>query len=177
MRCFTGIVPTEEIYNTVSGIQNKYGDNRLEPHITITPPVTVKDPEQWLKAIEEVCKRFSPINVSLPTTGQFGNRTLFIDVSSPALADLFYALKPQLSPFETANNKDEDNRKYHPHLTMARSWCGFSRQAFTEMKSLANDYLSNEPKSFVAAALRVYYKPVPQGRFEPYKDIPFTTVN
>lgn len=69
MKLFIGIVPSEDIYTTVAGIQNRFGDNRLEPHITVRPPVTVIDEANWIKAIEHVCFRLSPFEVELPSTG------------------------------------------------------------------------------------------------------------
>lgn len=72
MKYFVGVVPEDLIYNTVLSIQKKFGDNRLEPHITIRPPVTVAEQTQWIEAIEIVCADFSPIHVELPATGNFG---------------------------------------------------------------------------------------------------------
>lgn len=48
MKYFLGIVPPEDIYQKLLAIQTQYGDNRLEPHITLRPPVTPGDDEEWL---------------------------------------------------------------------------------------------------------------------------------
>ncbi|HKG67752.1 MAG TPA: 2'-5' RNA ligase family protein, partial [Segetibacter sp.] len=72
MKYFIGVVPDDEIYNTILNIQKKFGDNRLEPHITLRPPVTVTEQTQWIEAIEMVCTDFSPFQIQLPSTGNFG---------------------------------------------------------------------------------------------------------
>lgn len=50
MKFFIGIVPSEDIYNAVADIQKRFGDNRLEPHITLRPPVTVTEEEKLDKS-------------------------------------------------------------------------------------------------------------------------------
>lgn len=82
MKYFIGVVPDNEIYDTVSDVQKKFGDNRLEPHITIRPPVTVIEQTQWIEAIEIICTDFSPIQIQLPATAilakEFSLLTFFL---------------------------------------------------------------------------------------------------
>lgn len=172
MKCFIGIVPPEDIYQTVLNIQKQFGDNRLEPHITLCAPVTVTDETAWISAIENVCRSFPPIHISLPATGTFGNRVLFIDVHSTALATLHDVMTEAIKPFEQAGNRQLESQTFTPHLTLCRSWCGFTRQDFAAMKTLAGEYLSREPVVFDAGFIRVYHKPSNHGRYETLKDVP-----
>jgi 2'-5' RNA ligase len=172
MTWFTGIVPPENIYKTVLDIQSQFGDNRLEPHITITPPETVTDEANWLEAIQGVCKRFSPILISLPSTGQFGKRVLFVDVRSEGLTSLQMELEDAIRQYQKQKRNDP-GQQYHPHLTLGRKWCGFTPDAFRLMKMLTEEYLSKDPVQFTAASLRVYNKPKPGGRYQLYQDVLF----
>ncbi len=175
MKRFIGIVPDEDIYNTVLNIQRQFGDNRLEPHITVRPPVTVLDEVSWNETIENVCATFSPFTVSLPRTGFFGNRVLFIEGVSKELTDLHYTLKKAIKPFEQQDLKSQGNDRFHAHLTLGRLWCGFTKQDFAQMKLLADDYLAQDPVSFTVSSVRIYHKPSGNGRYEPLRDISFNT--
>jgi 2'-5' RNA ligase len=171
MKHFIGIVPPEDIYNAVFNIQKQFGDNRLEPHITLRPPVIVTDEEAWITAIEQVCKSFSPFEIALPGTGNFGKRVLFIDVKSEAIDTLHYSIMEAVKPFEQPELKQQ-GQSFNPHLTLGRSWCGFTPQHFIEMRKLANGYLSAKPVSFDSKFVRVYHKSPGHGRYKILKDIP-----
>lgn len=173
MKYFIGIVPPDDIYETVLNIQKQFGDNRLEPHITLRPPVTVLNETAWVNAIETICNSFRPFPISLPTTGNFGNRVLFIDVQSSTLTILHNELIPAIQPYEEADMKQQQNQSFHPHLTLGRGWCGFTKPDFAAMKILADEYLAKEPVVFEAKFLRVYHKPSGKGRYEKMKDVPF----
>jgi 2'-5' RNA ligase len=171
MKRFIGIVPPKEIYDKIQQIQNEYGDNRLEPHITIIAPVTVVDETKWMETIERICADFSAIDISLPATGYFGKKTLFIDVASPKLSNLYHQLNNHLKAYQKNEPNAIKNTTYHPHLTLGRAWCGFTKDDFSNMKHLAEEYLSKEKISFKASSIRVYHKPSPKGRYEQLKDI------
>lgn len=173
MKYFIGIVPPDDIYQKVLSIQNQFGDNRLEPHITLRPPVTVTDEAAWIKAIETVCNSLPALEISLPKTGNFGNRVLFIDVRSQQLESLHKLLINAIKPFEQQENGPVENRAFNPHLTLGRLWCGFTKQDFAAMKILADEYLSQEPKVFNANFVRLYYKPASQGRYQTLQDVSF----
>lgn len=173
MKYFIGVVPEDEIYNTVLNIQKKFGDNRLEPHITLRSPVTVTEQTQWTEEIEMVCTDFSPFQIQLPATGNFGKRVLFIDVFSKELSDLHYKLLKAIKPFEQPEVNGKENNSYHPHLTLGRSWCGFTKEDFAQMKILADNFLSGRPVSFIAQSIRIYHK-LSGKRYETLKDILLT---
>lgn len=172
MKMFIGIVPGEDIYRIVTGIQNRFGDNRLEPHITLRPPVMVADKIRWIEAIEKVCEAFSPFRVELPNTGFFGKRVLFIEAVAPELKVLHKELLKAVKPFEGAGEKQEEHQKFNAHLTLGRHWCGFTPEDFKQMKALADSYLSKEPISFITSSIRVYHKPDHEKRYTCFKDIP-----
>lgn len=171
MKYFIGVVPPQKIYKTVLAIQNQFGDNRLEPHITLRPPVTVTDESGWIKAIEDVCSSFPPLAVSLPRTGSFGNRVLFIDVRSKQLEELHQLLTKAIKTYEQDERNPMENRTFNPHLTLGRLWCGFTKQDFAAMKILAEEYLSLEPRVFTVDFVRLYHKPSSQGRYQTLLDV------
>jgi 2'-5' RNA ligase len=169
MKYFVGIVPPQGIYNTLLNIQEQYGDNRLEPHITLRPPVNPTDDLGWLKHIEAVAAATQPFNVHLPGTGNFGKRVMFVRVESPAMEVLQATLTATIKEFEPPEIK-KDFEGFHPHLTLARAWCGFSPEDFKNMRKLADEYLHNKEINFQVSHLRVYHKPDPHGRYQTYKD-------
>lgn len=174
MKYFIGIVPPDLIYHSILNIQKQFGDNRLEPHITVRPPVELTDERSWINAIEKVCKALPPVEISLPATGNFDTRVLFVDVQSTYLNSLHKLLIAAIKPFEKISDYQNTNQPYHPHLTLGRSWCGFTKQDFKAMQLLAAEYLSAKPVSFTANSIRIYYKPMHQGRYEKLSDIHLT---
>ena len=175
MKLFIGIVPPEDIYNAVADIQKRFGDNRLEPHITLRPPATIKEEANWVKAVKDICSTFPPFPIQLPATGHFGKRVLFIDVSSDLLTKLHYSLLDAIKPFEQSELKKQEN-DYNPHLTLGRSWCGFTKEDFVSMKYLADEFLSTKKVSFMAHSVRIYHKPSPTARYEAKQDIALTGI-
>lgn len=171
MKYFVGIVPPEEIFKKVLNIQQKFGDNRLEPHITLRPPVTVTNTPGWMEAIKEVCSIFTPIRIHLHGTGNFGNRVLFISVLAETLGNLHYAITEAIKPYEQKEEKKQENQIYHPHLTLGRQWCGFTKDDFEKMKELADEFLIGKHVFFTADTIRIYHKPFQHSRYQPLEDI------
>ncbi len=173
MKFFVGIVPPPDIYSQLQQIQNQFGDNRLEPHITIRPPVSPLQLDPWLQTIKAISAAFKPFDIHLPGTGFFGDRVLFVNVQSPGLKQLYDLLIPALQPFEKEEPGKGDG-SFHPHLTLGRKWCGFTIEDFAAMKLLADDYLQASLVSFKVTQIRIYYKPDNHGRFETYRDVSVT---
>lgn len=169
MKYFIGIIPPENIFNTILNIQQQFGDNRLEPHITLRSPVTPVDASNWLDSIKKVTASFAPFDIHLPATGYFGKRVLFIKVQSADLKQLYKQVVTAIKPFEPVVK--EDHYDYHPHLTLGRSWCGFTRHDFEKMQEMADQYLSVKPVSFNVDFLRVYQKPQGNKRYEKLVDL------
>lgn len=170
MKFFVGIVPPLNIYEHLQKIQTKFGDNRLEPHITVRPPVSLHSIEQWVQTVKNICETIKPFDIQLPGTGFFGDRVLFVSVQSPGLNELHNQLIPALKLFER-EEINKGNGDFYPHLTLGRKWCGFTGDDFTAMKQLADNYLQNGNISFKVTQVRIYYKPGNHGRFETYRDV------
>jgi len=171
MKFFAGIIPSEKIYDGILQIQNRFGDNRLEPHITIRPPVSPLNEGQWLNTIIKTAANLKPFAVELAGTGNFGKRVLFVSVNSDPLTELYHLLMPALKIFEP-KEANKDAERFHPHMTLGRVWCGFTTEDFKNMKQLAEEFLSEGNRFFEARSIRIYHKPNPRGRYQPYKDIP-----
>ena len=170
MTFFVGIVPPPTISESIIAIQNTYGDNRLEPHITVIPPSRLNDEEQWMNAIEQTAYSFSPFDVKLTTTGYFGKGVLFIEAASQDLEKVHDQLSLVTEKYELKKPKDFEKRPYHAHLTLGRLWCGFTKEGFVEMEKLANDYLYKHI-SFTVEFLRIYCKAASNKSYEVYKDV------
>ncbi|HEX8334413.1 MAG TPA: 2'-5' RNA ligase family protein [Segetibacter sp.] len=171
MNFFIGIVPPTVISEDIFYIQNQFGNNRLEPHITLRPPVALKDEAKWIEVVEEFCKSFPPFTIDLTGTGNFGKRVLFIKLRSPELLKLEEQLVNAIKPYEQESQKTDDRKGYHPHLTLGRSWCGFTKEDFSQMKILADEYLAKEPVSFDVDFLRIYHKPKSNEGYKTLKDV------
>jgi 2'-5' RNA ligase len=171
MQYFIAIVPPEHISKQLIQIQQQFGDNRLEPHITIRPPVSPLNEEEWLDVISRTASMIGPFTVKLPGIGQFGKRVLYVRVDSPALSGLYDVLIPNLKAYEPEAGPQQQN-EYHPHLTLSRTWCGFTSDDFTEMGKLAREYLESDEIDFIAEYIRIYYKPSPHSRYQCYRDVP-----
>ncbi|WP_342647870.1 2'-5' RNA ligase family protein [Mucilaginibacter sp. CSA2-8R] len=170
MKFFVGVVPPPGIYEQLQHIQTQFGDNRLEPHVTIRPPVTVLHLAPWVQAIEDICATVEPFGIQLPGTGFFGDRVLFVSVQSPGLTQLHNLFIPALQIFEK-EEISKNEAAFHPHLTLGRKWCGFTTDDFAAMKLLVDEYLQASFVWFTVTQIRIYYKPDNHGRFETYRDI------
>ena len=176
MKYFIGIVPPEAIYNKLLNIQQQHGDNRLEPHITLRPPVTPINDQQWLDIVMSNANMAVPFEVKLPGTGTFGSRVMFVRVESPGLESLHEMLIPKLKTQEPGDGK-KDHERFHPHLTLGRAWRGFTPEDFRSMKQLADEYLVEKEIAFMVSQLRTYYKPDPHKGYQAYKDVPLGVLN
>jgi 2'-5' RNA ligase len=176
MKFFAGIVPPEDIYHRLLQIQKQFGDNRLEPHITLRPPVSPLNDDAWMKTISEIAATIKPFTIHLTQTDYFGKRVLFVSVDSEELVKLHHLLIPALKIFEP-KEANKGSESFHPHLTLGRTWCGFTEDDFRNMQQLANTYLSAGNVSFEVKYIRIYHKPEHQGRYQLYKDLPLGTPN
>ena len=175
MKYFIGVVPPEPIYQAVLQIQQPFGDNRLEPHITVRPPVALADEEAWVTEIEKMAGHFAPFSLSLTGTGHFGKGVLYIDVQSVPLEALQQQLVRVIKPYEKEGPR-EDTRPFKPHLTLGRAWCGFTPKDFKAMKELAEEYLAKEPVSFNVEFARIYNKAGHEKRYRTFKDVAFNNL-
>ncbi|MDB5192996.1 MAG: 2-5 ligase [Segetibacter sp.] len=171
MLFFIGIVPPEKIYRDILHIQQQFGDNKTEPHITVKPPVALTQQHEWLQSVEIVTAAFPPFVIELTKTGMFGSRVLFIDLQSPTINELYKQIQTATKPFE--KNHASLHNTYNPHLTLGRKWCGFTSSDFVQMKQLAHELLSHGPLSFPVLSLRIYYKPQSNNKYVRFKDVNF----
>jgi 2'-5' RNA ligase len=176
MKYFLGIVPPDSIYTRLLQIQRAHGDNRLEPHITLRPPVSLVHADQWIQTIANIAAAFKPFQVVLPGTGNFGKRVLFVSVCSDPLGHLYDLLIPALKPFEVPQGV-ERFAEYHPHLTLGRSWCGFTVDDFRKMRELADEYLAEGNIAFTVNSIRIYHKPDAHGGYRTFSDVPLSPMD
>ncbi|TDH27400.1 2'-5' RNA ligase family protein [Segetibacter sp. 3557_3] len=169
MSFFVGIVPPPEVADSIKSIQEPFGDNRLEPHITIIPPLEVAEVTLWLKALVASCRQIAPFEVDLTGTGKFGKGVLYMSVAAPSLASVHQRLKQATVPFRLPGKKEEPNT-FHPHLTLGRLWCGFTLEGFAIMKELADKFIATGIGPFNINFVRVYEKKAHK-RYEKLTDL------
>lgn len=65
MKLFVGIEPPPTLSAAITAIQQPFGDNRVEPHITVKAPVLPTDEEKWIKAVQTACSETKPFEITL----------------------------------------------------------------------------------------------------------------
>lgn len=168
---FIGIVPPKEIYNQILGIQQQYGNNKAEPHITIKAQGGLTQDRGWIGEVSKVAKAFSPFPVKLTQTGTFGSDVLFFAVESPLLVKLHHQLIQRLRTPQALLTQYFEKESYTPHLTLGQASHGYSKDDLATMRKLADSLLTNGAVEFKVSYLRVYQRLIEAGDYHKFKDI------
>ena len=122
---FIAVIPPEgvrlEIQHLKEEIKERFGAEhalKLPPHITLLPPFKMKTERemQLLQALEIFATMMTPFHIWLSGFGHFDSRVLFVKVvEKEKLIDLQAALCKNLSAIPEIT----DDRKFHPHVTLA----------------------------------------------------------
>lgn len=149
------IIPPESISKEITAIQNRFGNNGIEPHITIKAHGGLTSDLNWLKDIKEIASSFMPFKVTLTQAQTFGNDVVYISVFSPELIRLHKVIISQISPPQHIIEQYFEGDQFTPHLTLGMVRTGFDYNDFPEMKNKSDDF-TKEGISFTANFLRVY---------------------
>ena len=146
-RVFTSIDLPEELKNRLLALKNDYPDlparwtNRENIHITLNFLGNVDDNQlkDVLDKAESVALKYEPFVIETDRIlcgppGKFPPRMVWLNIKeNEALAKLQRELENELFSLESFRFKKSEQRKYHPHITLAR------------IKSFAFRKMSNPP--------------------------------
>lgn len=162
MKYFVGITPDQEVRDRIDNLRKQFPgrlSQHVEPHITIIPPHEYTQVSVLIKGVLAGLARTSNCQIRLGVPAYFGKRVLYFSVHSPdqALHSLRNAvlnavneqlLQAKLPPVE-------DERTFHPHLTLAMVSFGTPFSVMGEMEETAKQMVAHfEP--FTIQGLRVY---------------------
>ena len=174
MQFFIAIVPPEDIQKKIENIQRRFGDNTIEPHITVKTQGGLTEDMKWIEPVKSIAKKTIPFEIRLGSVMTFGNEVLYISVNSPGITSLHKDIMDSLDlPAEIVSEYYE-RELYTPHLTLGMIQTGFSSKDFPKMKELTENMLSETDVSFEAKFIRVYsMEPGEFGNYLSLEDIPF----
>lgn len=149
------IIPPSHISSKISSIQNLFGNNGIEPHITVKAQGGLSPDLNWLKEIRKIALGFQSFKVTLSQAETFGNDVVYISVVSPELIKLHKEIITNLSLPTHITEQYYEGDQFTPHLTLGMVRTGFDCNDFPEMKNMA-DKFAKDGVSFTADFLRVY---------------------
>lgn len=171
MEYFIGVVPPAALYEQILWIQNQFGDNRAEPHITVKAQGGLTPDRGWMMEVEMVAKRFTPFPVKLTQTQSFGSEVLFLSVDSPQLVKLHFELIERVNPSPAVLAHYFEKDSFIPHLTLGQASHGYGCTDLVAMKQLADKLLERQPMEFKVQFLRIYCKSTATDRYQKVKDV------
>lgn len=147
---------SEEINELKQEFAKKYNSKRalrLPAHITLVPPFRLTEDRsgELFATLEDFCKKFSEMKVSLKDFGAFPPRVIFIEVSNPEeirpFRDQLLTILRNFLPGEEINK----GRAFRPHITLATrdlsrqnfypAWKEFEHRSFEAHFSVAGLFL------------------------------------
>lgn len=149
------IIPPSNISCEISTIQNLFGNNGIEPHITVKAQGGLTPDLDWLKEIRRIASSFQPFKVTLSQAETFGNDVVYISVISLELIQLHNEIISRISPPQNIIEQYYEGDQFTPHLTLGMVRNGFDYNDFPEMKNMT-DKFAKDGVSFTADFLRVY---------------------
>ncbi len=135
MILFTGIVLSEDEENFVSGLFDKlpakdnFSRSRMKPKITLKAPQEFKDVESFKKSLKFIVGNFLPFNAYFPhpkffrsekdKNGKQEDRHLVLSSSCKSLREFNAKISSSGGGTDISGvNYHDDDRHYHPHLTI-----------------------------------------------------------
>jgi 2'-5' RNA ligase len=172
MQYFLGVVPPENIYRPVIKLQRQFGDNRIEPHITVKGPGGIPENRKWIEPLKKIINDHPPLKIKISGTAFFGYDVLFLTVISNDVIALHNKLVKFFNPDDHLLKEFFEGNYFVPHLTVAHSSSGYSRLDLIKMKKIIDDTF-NTNISFEAEFLRVYLCDEFNSRSSKFEDIDF----
>jgi 2'-5' RNA ligase len=165
------IVPPADLACRIKEIQDRFGDNGIEPHITLKAQGGLGENTRWLEEVKSIAKETSPFNICLKSIRKFGNEVLYISVDSPEIVSLHNKIVDVLDSSIDVIEKYFEREFYIPHLTLGRTQTGYKQDDFSKIKEMTEQMLLNTEVSFKAEFMRVYS--IESGDCRPKEDIKF----
>lgn len=160
MQYFIGIAPPPEISETIVLFQKSIPNNHtpflFEPHITIKGPDGLTEDMVWIDLARNVLKNFQKIEIILNGIDTFENKVLFL---RPFPAEKIVTMhRKLLSALKSTTNVIEgefENERYIPHLTLAATKWGITKEALLEASERGKNALS-QLQAFQLSSARIY---------------------
>jgi 2'-5' RNA ligase len=165
------IVPPEDLWSRIKEIQDRFGNNEIEPHITLKAQGGLGENIKWLEHVNLIAKQTSPFKIVLGNIRKFGNEVLYISIDSPELVALHNRIIDELNLSPEIIERYFEKELFTPHLTLGRTQAGFNQEDFPKMKELTEEMLKVSDTSFQAEFMRVYS--IEKGDCRPKEDIYF----
>lgn len=179
MQYFIGIVPNEEYKMKVIGFRNKWKNNSIgevvEPHITLKAQGGLTPDEKWISKVEEVCNQTRPFKITIDKPMFFGDQILYLNVLSKELHSLHKNIVREVAPSNDLIRKYFELENYVPHMTLAKTSYGLTKQELNNMAKLAEKELMPYPV-FNVNFIRVYKESSPN-KYIRHIDIPLDKRN
>jgi 2'-5' RNA ligase len=173
MQYFIGVIPPKEIQDRIINFQQRFFNKKVvEPHITIKAQSGLTEDKVWLEKVENYLKQQPSFKIELKGLLQFGDDILFFRVLSDGIEKIHKDLVDIVNPSKELREKYFENQKYKPHLTLAETRWGISKNELVSIKLKAEQELNNLP-SFNVDFARVYVKSEPNAQYEKLMDIYF----
>lgn len=160
MQHFIGIVPPEPLYSQILDFQRRWKNNavphHIEPHITVKAQNGLTEDLAWLGSVKPVAMATLPFLVHLGAPARFGQRVVYLSVTSPEIVLLHETLVRAVRPSpELMEKYYERPGDYIPHLTLGMVAAGLTEEELSEMSREASRiFPALEP--FDVTFLRVY---------------------
>ena len=171
MQFFIAIIPPKGIKQQIEDIQKKFGDNCVEPHITVKAQGGLSDDKLWIGKVKKGIAGFRPFKVVLGRAKTFENKVLYISVKSEEIVRLHNEIVSAINPPGYLKKEHFEDKFYTPHLTLGMLDTGFQRSDFPEMAKLADALFAEEKVHFTAEFIRLFS--IQDGKCQELEDIYF----
>lgn len=175
MQYFIGIVPPEKELSKLKEFRNQWAANRIddmvEPHITLKAQGGLTEDESWLEAVKQAAAEFPAFQIQLGEPRFFGEDILYLSMDSPELEQLHRVLVEAVGITPEHIEQYFEMDQFLPHMTLAKTAYGMSRDELGEMAEAATLELAPNP-AFSVESIRVYRKSASQDGYVKYLDIP-----
>lgn len=176
MQYFIGIVPPKAYVNEVAVFRGKWANNTIdqvvEPHITLKAQGGLTPDEKWIEAVAEVCSQTKPFSLAISEPEFFGEEILYLSAQSEKLQILHNDLVAKIAPSSELIEQYFELNHFTPHLTLAKTSYGVTRQELQDMARLVKEEVQSG-FTFQVDFVRIYQENG-TGRYVKYMDIPLS---
>ncbi|REJ10955.1 2'-5' RNA ligase family protein [Halobacillus trueperi] len=159
MQHFIGLVPPEGFKEKVIHFQKMWTGNTItdvvEPHITLKAQGGLTPDRKWLDKVRETCLRTKPFRIQLGAPAFFGEDVLYLSVCSAELYGLHKQMVRVAAPTREQIDTYFELNHFVPHMTLAKTSHGLSKQDLIDMAPAADKEFRPFP-AFEVNRVRVY---------------------
>ncbi|WP_394218727.1 2'-5' RNA ligase family protein [Halobacillus trueperi] len=164
MQHFIGLIPPEGFKEKVIHFQKKWSENTItevvEPHVTLKAQGGLTPDRHWLNEVRETCRKLKPFRIQLGAPAFFGDDVLYLSVRSDKLYGLHKQMVQVAAPTREQIDAYFELDHFVPHLTLAKTSHGLSKQDLVDMAAAADKEFRPFP-AFEVDQIRVYEEKLP----------------